>query len=265
MSLRDYFEQRAREGSWSSLYDGEPGPRSYNFMTRRAAVSTLLAGDGDYPRVLDVGCGTGDYAVIARRHGGVYHGVDFAPTMAREASARAAADGLPARVAVAGGEELPFADGAFDLVLGLGYIAYFADPRPALREIRRVLKPGGVLVLQVSKPDLIGQGDRVLAGGRGAGPLPEGWVNVKYRVRAFDRLLAEHGFERVARAFNHFVVFPAPLRRRLPGLYIGASELLTRACPSLARAFAVNYIGKYRLAGRAAAGRPQPSRLHSPP
>ena len=58
----------------------------------------------------------------------------------------------------------------------------------------------------------------------------------------------EHGFERVDRAFNHFHVFPAPVRQRFPGPYIGLSETLTRWCPSLGRAFAVNYIGKYSLA-----------------
>lgn len=257
VSLRDYFERRASEGSWGTLYEGPPNARTYNFLTRRAAVFDLLDDDGAYPRVLDVGCGTGDYAAVAARHDGVYHGVDFSPSMIAQARVRAAGDEPGARVAVACGEQLPFADDTFDLVLGLGFIAYFADPRSALCEIRRVLKPGGTLVLQVSKPDLCGWIDRVilrrlrdLVRRRRAAPaqLPDGWVNVKYRVRVFDHLLAEHGFERVDRAFNHFHVFPAPVRQRFPGPYIGLSETLTRWCPSTGRAFAVNYIGKYSLA-----------------
>ena len=70
VTLRDYFEQRASSGSWGSLYDGAPDPTTYNFTTRRAAVAALLAADGAYPSVLDVGCGTGDYAEIAACHDG---------------------------------------------------------------------------------------------------------------------------------------------------------------------------------------------------
>src|SRR5262245_41121982 len=137
MSLRDYFEQRARDGSWAALYrEGPPDAKTYNFLTRRAAVLHLLAADGAFPRVLDVGCGTGDYAAVAARHGGTYHGVDFAPGMVAQAqrahrhTALAAAPGAapgaalgaapaaagsappPARFAVADGEALPFADDA---------------------------------------------------------------------------------------------------------------------------------------------------------
>ena len=77
--------------------------------------------------------------------------------------------------------------------------------------------------------------------------LPDGWVNVKYAPRELDRLLAEYGFARRARVFNHFHVFPAALRRRFPRLYIQLSEALTRGPTSWWRPLAVNYIGKYRL------------------
>jgi SAM-dependent methyltransferase len=257
MSLRSYFEQRARDGTWGSLYDGAPDARTYNFLSRRAAVLDLLAGDGCYRRILDVGCGTGDYAVVAVRHGGVYHGVDFAPAMVGAARARIDAAGAVGAVVVGSGGALPYADDAFDLALAIGYLAYLRDPRPALAEIRRVLRPGGVLIAQIAKPDLCGFVDRALLGRLRAAlrrsrtspaPLPEGWVNVKYRARAFDRLLASHGFERAARVFNHFHALPAALRHRWPGVYLGLSEAMTRSWPSLWRALAVNYIGKYRSA-----------------
>ena len=130
MSLRDYFDQRAREGSWGALYDGAaPTQATYNFLTRRQAVFELLEQRGPFESILDVGCGTGDYAGLADRHGGHYHGVDFAPEMVRAARERAEASGRPGRFVIGAGDELPYADGAFDLVVALGYIAYFRDPR----------------------------------------------------------------------------------------------------------------------------------------
>ncbi len=250
MSLRDYFEQRAQEGSWASLYRGPADARTYNFLTRRDAVLRLLAADGAFPRVLDVGCGTGDYAEIAVQHDGAYHGVDFAPGMVRQARASAPAGGAALRLAVAEGRELPFADDAFDLVLALGYIAYFADPRPAIGEVRRVLRRGGTLIMQVAKPDLFGWLDRVILERRQRQrvALPEGWVNVRYSGRALDRLLAEHGFRRTGRAFNHVHAMPGFLRRRYPRRAISISEALSRGRGRWWRPLAVNYIGKYALA-----------------
>ncbi len=243
MSVRDYFEQRAREGSWGSLYDGPAGVHNYNFLTRREAVLGLLKADGRFARVLDVGCGTGDYAEIATRHGGAYHGIDFAAGMITGARRRAASAEHAPRLLVGSGEALPYADGCFDLVLGLGYVAYFTDPRPALREIGRVLRPGGTAVLQVAKVDVVGWLERRLA--RAKPTLPPGWVNVRYSQGELDRLMKEAGFERVGFVFNNFSTLPGFLRRRYPSVMVRVSEALTRRRPNLWRPLAVNYIGKY--------------------
>ena len=87
MSLRDYFEERSAD--WASLYERGADLGSYNFLTRRAAVVDLLASEGAFPRVLDVGCGTGDYLEVAERHDGAYFGLDYATGMIREAVERA--------------------------------------------------------------------------------------------------------------------------------------------------------------------------------
>jgi len=253
MSLRDYFEARGSDGSWARLYEGAPDAGSYNFHTRRRAVAELLKSEGAFTRVLDVGCGTGDYAALAAQHGGRYFGIDFANAMVREGRARTSRAGHAAHFAVGAGQSLPFGDDTFDLVLGMGYIAYFEDPEPALMEIRRVLEPGGVLILQSRKSDLWGAIDRelihplrALLGRRPPGP-PPGWVSRPYSPRALDRMLARFDFERTDRAFDHFNTTPGFMRRRLPGLHIRVSELLSRHYPAWWRLLAVNYIGKYRL------------------
>ena len=254
MSVRDYFEARGNDGSWARLYEGEPDGGTYNFHTRRRTVAQLLKSEAGFARILDVGCGTGDYAALAADHGGRYFGIDFAGAMVREGRARTSRAGLAAHFAVGAGQSLPFEEDAFDLVLGMGYIAYFEDPEPALSEIRRVLKPGGVLVLQSRKSDLFGTIDRglihplqAMLGRRPAAP-PPAWVSRAYSPRALDRLLARFGFERKERAFDHFHTCPGCLRRRVPRLHIRFSELLGRNNPAWWRFLAVNYIGKYVLA-----------------
>lgn len=99
-------------------------------------------------RVLDVATGRG--AVLfpaAERVGelGEAVGVDLAPGMVAATSEEAARRGLSARVQVMDAEQLDFADAAFDRVFcGLG-VMFFPNLDRALREFRRVLKPGGRL------------------------------------------------------------------------------------------------------------------------
>jgi len=94
-------------------------------------------------RVLDLGCGTGGFLVELGRLGPAF-GVDFA-LCALELSGRR---GLR-RLARADGQCLPFADASFDLVTALDVLEHLDDDRAALREVHRVLRPGGVAVLNV--------------------------------------------------------------------------------------------------------------------
>lgn len=96
-----------------------------------------------HERVLDVGCGAGAALAPAARVAGSATGIELSPAMAERA--RAAAPG--AEVVVGDAASLPFEDGSFDVVLCAFVVFFMPDPTAALEEWRRVLAPGGRLVI----------------------------------------------------------------------------------------------------------------------
>jgi ubiquinone/menaquinone biosynthesis C-methylase UbiE len=106
--------------------------------------------------VLDVGCGTGFLALQFANLGHRASGADFAETMIERARAKAAEQQLDVQFDVADAENLPHADGSFDLVIERHVAWTLPDPSGAFIEWRRVLRPGGRLILiegQWSHPD----------------------------------------------------------------------------------------------------------------
>jgi SAM-dependent methyltransferase len=109
-----------------------------------------LADLGAVRRALDVGCGTGNFLLpLARRlaaQGGAVVGLDLAAGVLETAQARTAAEGLPVTCQIGDIEVLPFADGAFDLALANFMLYHVPNLDRGIAELRRVLRPGGVLL-----------------------------------------------------------------------------------------------------------------------
>ena len=104
-------------------------------------------------QVLDLCCGTGDMAFALRRHGPESHvtGADFSHAMLVLASAKSG--DRPVRWIEADALKLPFPDQSFDLVTSAFGFRNLADYDAGLREIRRVLRPGGEFgILEFSEP-----------------------------------------------------------------------------------------------------------------
>lgn len=100
-------------------------------------------------RVLEVGCGAGTDLVRFARHGARVTGIDIADSAIALARTNVRQHGLGVELLVADGEQLPFAEGAFDLVYAHGVVQYTSDGRRLVNECRRVLKPGGRAIFQV--------------------------------------------------------------------------------------------------------------------
>lgn len=106
-------------------------------------------------RALDVGCGTGVVAITAARSGATVSAIDLTPPLLERARDNARIADVSIDFREADAEELPFADAEFDAVLS--QFAHMFAPRPevAVREMLRVLKPGGTLAFSTWPPELL--------------------------------------------------------------------------------------------------------------
>lgn len=130
------------------------------------------------PRILDVGCGTGANLLMLSKYGEA-EGVDIS----EDALAFCRERGLD-KVKLGAGEELPYDDGTFDLVTALDVVEHMDDDLAGLKEMRRVLRPGGhVLLFVPAFMFLWGLQDDVSHHRR------------RYRLPQLARVLEEAGFE----------------------------------------------------------------------
>lgn len=123
--------------AYDTIYTGrtrvwENQGRTPAFLRWFSALLERYAGE----RLLEIGCGEGFLLASINK------GEKFAVDLSLEALRRARARGR-GNFSLALGERLPFPDGHFDLVTSVGVMEHFLDIGEALREIRRILKPGG--------------------------------------------------------------------------------------------------------------------------
>lgn len=133
---RDYYEEIGEKfEEYMSDYD----------VDRRVALmfSTLLGRDGvGGKRVLEVGSGTGRISRVVTEAGGALTVLDVGPRLVSEVAGSLHCDGV-----VGDALTLPFADGAFDVIVSSECIEHTMDPGLAIREMCRVCAPGGSVCL----------------------------------------------------------------------------------------------------------------------
>jgi SAM-dependent methyltransferase len=135
--------------SFAEAYTAETEASLINGYYERPAI-LALAGDVAGRRILDAGCGAGPLFAALRDRGAVVTGFDKSTGML-ELARRRLGDGADLHVADLG-SPLPFADGAFDDVIASLVLHYLEDWTAPLAELRRVLKPGGRLIVAVDHP-----------------------------------------------------------------------------------------------------------------
>jgi len=104
-------------------------------------------------RVLDVAAGNGNATLAAARRFAEVTSIDYVPALLEKGRARAQAEGLSVRFEVADAEQLPFADGSFDVVLSTFGAMFTPDHSRPAREMLRVLRDGGRIGLANWTPE----------------------------------------------------------------------------------------------------------------
>ena len=127
------------------IADWDPG--SYERIAEQllpaAFAAVSAAGPEPGEMVLDIGCGTGNAALLASQRGAEVLGVDPAPRLIEVARRQAAERGLDALFEVADAEHLPVPDGSAHLVLSVFGVIFAPDAAAAAAEMARACAPAG--------------------------------------------------------------------------------------------------------------------------
>ncbi len=138
----DYFGEREAYFFGDTVDPARDARSNANVAEFEDGLRKLVALLPERGRLLDVGCGVGAFLSLARTHGWDVRGVDissFASRYAREQVGVEVDEGTL--------EGAAYAEGSFDVVTLWDSIEHVADPPAVLREVRRILKPGGYVML----------------------------------------------------------------------------------------------------------------------
>jgi SAM-dependent methyltransferase len=192
---------RGREHGMTSAPSLDWGIGNYESTAAQLEPAARLIVDRAAPspgeRVVDVGCGTGNAALLAAARGARVTGVDPAARLLQVARERAAKQKLEADFVSGEAAAIPLADGEADLVMSVFGVIFSPDPAAAAAEMARVTGPNGRILLSAWIPEgpisAMGRIAREAVSqalGTPPGPPPFPW----HENDALDGLLAAHGF-----------------------------------------------------------------------
>lgn len=238
----DYFDSAS--GYWSTVY--ETRDTQGLVYRRRMAAALRWAGELGLPagaRALDAGCGAGLLSGELAALGLAVTGTDSSPEMVRTAAANLARRGLTEAVTVrqADVHRLPFAAAQFHLVVALGLLPWLHDAPGAVRELGRVLCPGGMMILSADNRYRLNRPveprenpllnplrpiKRMLSA-----PDDSAAPSYRHSPREVDALLAGAGVAAIRRTTIGYGPFTVLGRELLPGrLGVAVDERLQLAC-----------------------------------
>ena len=222
---------RATEEIW-----GWDTPAGHVRADRRARLFIELGGIGRGARVLEIGCGTGEFTRRVAPEGASLVALDLSADLLAKARARVPSG---ARFLRGDAHRLPFETGAFDAIYGCS-ILHHLDVEAALREARRVLRPGGRLV--VSEPNLLNPQVALMFKVRALRRcFSVSEDEMAFTRRYVSRLLHGLGFARVSVRYFDFLHPATPARlvaslaslgnwlETVPGLRVIAGSMLVHA------------------------------------
>jgi len=233
------FDRRAQ------VYDGRYDEVSADGYALRSRLRAVLDSAGDGPGdALDAGMGGGRLAAELAGRGWTVSGVDAADRMVELARRRLpSARGRMHRALI---ESLPFPDESFDLVTATGVLEY-STVDASLRELRRVLRGGGRLVVSYPNPEAIYAfwKTRVWYPGARTAKRMLGWKPHSFKTgggrfvpREFEELLTQVGLAPAGFVYNAYMPLPTPLELLLPRAGAALGERLETRRPQWGRRLA---------------------------
>jgi SAM-dependent methyltransferase len=235
-SIVEFFDRRAAD--YEREYEADT-PAGYALRVRRRKVLDLFDRPGG--QVLDVGCGPGVMTTALLQRGCEFWGVD--PSPGTLAIARARFQGIERAPFVQGGaERLEFDDAVFDAVLCMGVIDSLSNRPQAIREMIRVLKPGGTLICTVANLlspyaawknfgyyPAVGVWHRLRArfqDGANRAAIRDCPPRTLHTRRSASRLVASTGATVVASVPYSFNVFISPLDEMMPHVAVRVTKAM---------------------------------------
>lgn len=196
------------------------------FATSRIEVAARMLGDARFRNVIELGTGTGHLLQLKHENFGRYLGFDIsAYQLSLVPDALRSAANVTLKTADLD-EPIDAPDAAFDLAICLSTIDYLRDPIAFLREVHRVLEPGGTLLLHAMNLAFLPRRIQLLFGKLPTFNSAAGWqggILHEFTLPTLQALVAEMGFAVVERRWSG--LFP-PVRRVWPNLL--ASDILLR-------------------------------------
>lgn len=204
--VREFFDGIVTHVSYDSRYRENTTMIGYEILARKATVLAAIDAQGRRGgTVLDVGCGPAVFTKELLDRGYSVIGIDASPNVIQQATEITASHphAARARFTIGDVENLDLPSGSIDVIIAVGLVEYLPQDAPALREMRRVLKPGGVAIITMTNRHSYYAGSRALV--RPLRPLLRKAAGGKFRGR---QLLGVHqtrthtraGFEAEAKA-----------------------------------------------------------------
>jgi ubiquinone/menaquinone biosynthesis C-methylase UbiE len=214
---KDEIRQQAERGIWEKLAHQYDDNVMRSFEQAYALTADMIS-EKLTPQscVLEVGCGTGIIALDIASKVEEVVGVDISPAMIGVAKSKARSLTLRnVRFEVGDGYDLPFETESFDLVLMTNLLHVVKDPDAILKEAKRLLKPGGLLITVTDcYAEKVPLFVRLKLMAQRLMKILGMVKYMRYYVRSdLDRLLDHHGFESERQAVLH----PAPINYYLSG------------------------------------------------